>query len=105
IRRSLDVLNEMRMSRQSSFRFSNPRCECCAAMITQDERYLVQVLQNIRNHKLSAATSTAMLLCEGNDSRGFLQATRDFCATVWPDHQSHSARTQTPSKTCPSRVH
>lgn len=67
MRRALGVVQDMRLARKSSLRFSNPRCRCCAEMVTQDERYLVQLVQALRAGRTSQAASSAMLLCEGND--------------------------------------
>lgn len=66
MRRALAVIDEMRNARKSCFQFSNPRCQCCAAIVTADERHLLQMVQHARAGRTSRMMSSAMLLCEGN---------------------------------------
>lgn len=82
MRRSLAVVHEMRSSRRSMFRFSNPRCEGCAAIVTQDERYLLQMVQNARAGHSSRVASCAMLVCEGNATDRVIKAAYDFADLV-----------------------
>lgn len=82
MRRALAVVQEMRTSRRSTFRFSNPRCECCANVVTQDERHLLQLVQHARAGKRSHAASSAMLLCEGHDTADTILAAYQFAQAV-----------------------
>lgn len=82
MRRALAVVQEMRTSRRSTFRFSNPRCECCANVVTQDERHLLQLVQHARDGKRSHAASSAMLLCEGHDTADTISAAYQFAEAV-----------------------
>ncbi|MEL6100886.1 MAG: hypothetical protein AAFR68_06170 [Pseudomonadota bacterium] len=78
LRRCLAVVQDMRTTRRSVFRFSNPRCADCAAIVTQDERHLLQLVQHSRAGRKSHAASSAMLLCEGYDTDGVLRAASCF---------------------------
>ncbi|MEM9966897.1 MAG: hypothetical protein AAF755_02215 [Pseudomonadota bacterium] len=78
MRLTLGVVHEMRQARRSNFRFSNPQCHCCSGVLTQDERYLLQMVQAARQQRLSDLCSSAMLLCEGNETRKVIQAARAF---------------------------
>lgn len=78
MRLALAVCHEMRTSRRSVFRFSNPRCPCCAAIVTQDERYLMQLVQYAQEQNRSKVASTAMLLCEGNSTEGVIATAYAF---------------------------
>ena len=80
MRRLLTVVHEMRLARKSVMRFSNPTCPCCAEILTEEERHLVQTLQAVRDGRKSRAASSAMLLCEGHDTAEFLSAVARFCA-------------------------
>lgn len=82
MRRSLAVVHEMRTSRRSMFRFSNPRCQGCSAIVTQDERYLLQLIQNARAGHGSQVASSAMLLCEGNSTERVIAAAYGFADLV-----------------------
>lgn len=78
MRRSLAVVHEMRTSRCSAFRFSNPRCQKCSSIVTQDERYLLQMIQHARAGHGSLVASSAMLLCEGNPTERVIAAANRF---------------------------
>lgn len=82
MRRALAVVHEMRTSRRSMFRFSNPRCQGCSAIVTQDERYLLQMVQHARARRMSQVASSAMLLCEGNAIDRVVTAAQDFADIV-----------------------
>ena len=82
MRRALAVVQEMRTSRRSTFRFSNPLCACCAGIVTQDERHLLQLVQHARMGQRSGAASSAMLLCEGHATKELMLATHRFAETV-----------------------
>ncbi|MEM6890311.1 MAG: hypothetical protein AAF636_19575 [Pseudomonadota bacterium] len=82
MRRALSVVQEMRISRKSIFRFSNPRCQTCSAIVTQDEKYLLQLIQAVRKGQISQAASTAMLLCEGNTTEQLIAAAEAFVAEI-----------------------
>jgi hypothetical protein len=70
----LAVVHEIRTSRQSTLRFSNPHCLDCANIVTAAERHLVAILRDVRSRNMSGAMIHAMLLCEGNDTKGVLDA-------------------------------
>lgn len=80
VRRCLAVVHEMRSSRLSVFRFSNPRCKGCSAIVTRDERYLVQLIQHARAGNASMVASSAMLLCEGNSTDRVIAVAHGFAA-------------------------
>lgn len=82
MRRSLAVVQEMRTSRRSVFRYSNPRCQGCSPIVTQDERYLLQMIQYARAGRRSKVTSSAMLLCEGNAINRVVIAAEGFADIV-----------------------
>lgn len=69
------VVDAMRCSRQSGFRFSNPNCSNCAQYLCSDERLLVGTLSAVRRGQKSLAHANALLLCEGNDPVHFLEVT------------------------------
>lgn len=71
---ALRVVQTMRVTRRGCFHFSNPRCPCCAVIVTGDERHLVQMLQHARRGQHSRAAASALLLCEGRDAHDVLKA-------------------------------
>jgi len=78
MRRTLAVVHEMRTSRRSVFSYSNPRCPRCSNMATQDERHLLQMIQYARQGRHSMMVSSAMLLCEGQDTDRLIAAAKGF---------------------------
>ena len=82
MRRALAVVHEMRTSRNSTFRYSNPSCQGCSAIVTQDERYLLQMIQHARAGNGSRVASSAMLLCEGNSTDRVIAAAYEFAELV-----------------------
>mgnify|MGYP000321365439 CR=1 FL=1 len=64
----LNMVQQIRMSRRSTLRFSNPHCEYCTPFATEEERYLIQMLQTTRRGDLSTLYMSSMLLCEGHNT-------------------------------------
>ena len=61
------VVQGVRLSRRSTLAFSNPECVCCAAVLTEPERHLMQAMMAVRRGHIGIARTHAMLLCEGGD--------------------------------------
>lgn len=70
----LIALNDMRRSRVRTFTYTNPRCERCLQHVTDEERYLVSALRDIRRGNHGSAKTNCMLLCEGGDTSALLRA-------------------------------
>lgn len=64
--RMFTVLRAVRYSRRSMFCFNSPTCACCAQVVTEHERRLMQALQSIRCNYTGRAQTELMMLCEGN---------------------------------------
>ncbi|MEM8578323.1 MAG: hypothetical protein AAGF60_10760 [Pseudomonadota bacterium] len=73
------VVSELRESHQGVFPYFRTTDELAGQAVTQTERYLLETLRHIRNGNRSGAQTTAMLLCQGNASRGLLQALERLC--------------------------
>lgn len=87
----LAMVQAMRASRKSSFRFNNPYCPGCAQLLTEHERQFMGVFRGLRAGHLSEAQTHAMLLCEGHDTTAFLDRTASLVgllaqAPVAPDY-------------------
>ncbi len=66
------VIQQMRRSRRSCFRFSNPDCAGCAAQLCAHERLLLNTCRALARGRPDEAAAHAMILCEGNDTGPFL---------------------------------
>ena len=63
--RTLEVLQQVRMSRKSVFRFNSPTCPCCCQIVTEHERRFMLALDSTNSG--AAAKMELIMLCEGND--------------------------------------
>lgn len=70
----LMVVNTMRAARGSGFSYRDPNCETCREYITDEERYLIGTLHDVRQRNRSGARMNAMLLCQGEDDQAFMDA-------------------------------
>ncbi|WP_108258227.1 hypothetical protein [Mangrovicoccus ximenensis] len=70
----VEAVEAMCLSRRSVFRFSNPNCPGCAAKLTPHERQFMACLRHVRRGEPDLAARHAFLLCEGNDTRQFLDS-------------------------------
>ncbi|ETD82878.1 hypothetical protein ACTTAF_00440 [Rhodobacter capsulatus] len=68
------MLDRMGRSRRSMFRFSNPDCSGCAAVMTAHESLFLQIITLMWQRQSEKAERAAFLLCEANDISGLVQA-------------------------------
>lgn len=67
-----EMLDQMGRSRRSIFRFSNPDCRGCAAMMTAHETHFLQIISLVSRAETEKVERLAFLLCEANDATGLL---------------------------------
>lgn len=70
----LMVVNTMRAARVGGFSYRDPNCETCREYITDEERYLIGTLHDVRQRNRSGAKMNAMLLCQGEDDQAFMDS-------------------------------
>ena len=68
----LIVIHEVRVSRKSTLRFSNPHCVDCQNNVTAEERHFISMVRKMNSNRPEAAVTHAMLLCEGNQTTNLL---------------------------------
>lgn len=71
--RALRVVQALRGSRRSAFRFSNPVCPGCRGVATETERRLMTMVLRLGRGELAAARADALLLCEGGPTAPLLR--------------------------------
>ncbi len=81
----LSAIQSMREARKSEFKFNNADCEVCSKLLTEHERGLMNTIRCKVNGQDEAASAHAFILCEGNDSRQFLNSTLILAAVCFPD--------------------
>lgn len=93
----LSVVQAMRISRVSCFHFNNPGCKGCAAIISEHERQFMNTFMAVRAGRMGSAETHAMILCEGHDTRNFVQEMKALvdltCADAKPKCRSSDALT------------
>lgn len=77
----LKVLQAVRTERRTVFRFVNPCCENCAALLSDYERHLMRTISFVRKGDMTSAQMEALILCEGFDTRPTLQAVNELNVT------------------------
>jgi len=72
----LRLVQAMRASRRSAFRFSNPACPGCRGIVTETEARLLSLIDDMRHGRTSSAHANAMLLCEGGEAAAVMNEAR-----------------------------
>lgn len=78
----LDVVQELRAARGSVFRFSNPDCPGCSAILSEAERQLMGIITAQHRGMESTAHAHALMVCEGNDTSGLIAASSRLAVLV-----------------------
>lgn len=79
----LAVVQAMRTSRSSCFRFNNPDCRFCAAIVSEHERQFMNVFRAVRGGHIGPARTHAMILCEGNNTDAFIASMTVFAKETY----------------------
>jgi hypothetical protein len=96
---TLAMVQTMRRTRRSTFRFNAPDCPACAAHVTPQERAMMSALRATAQGRDEAARAHAAILCEGNDAADFLRAVRCLAdrALIPPMEQELGNQTRDPA--------
>lgn len=78
----LEMVQNLRLARRSTFHFSNPFCASCSRILTAHERLMMATFKAIAAGKPEVARGHAMLLCEGNDTDAYLRKTAHLAACL-----------------------
>jgi hypothetical protein len=96
--KTLQMLQDIRLSRRSPFNFNSPACPNCRRIITEHERRVLLVLKAINASLFGQARTELMMLFEGNDIDQALRAVMDlnrvirsYAAQASPLHAEHIA--------------
>lgn len=82
----LAAVQAMRMIRMSCFRFNNPTCPGCSAIMSEHERQFMNVFRAMRDGRPGLARTHAMLLCEGNDTDPLIDRMGELVLTTYGKH-------------------
>lgn len=78
----LSLVNALRQSRRSMFRFSNPACKVCREFVTEHEHLLLRIVMAMQSGNLIGARTSAIMLCEGHDENPLLKAVGNVVTLV-----------------------
>ena len=70
----------MAISRSETFRYSNPFCTGCAAVMTENERHLLSILHHSRRGSTGRAMTSALFLCDARPVAPLLDAAADLAS-------------------------
>lgn len=93
----LMAVNSMRSARSAGFSYRDPKCPTCREFITNEERYFVSALHDIRQRNRSGAKMNAMLLCQGADDQQFLDCMGRLAVLI-TENQAFGISTSTPDR-------
>lgn len=69
----MNVMRSLRLSRKSTFKFTNPACPCCCASLSEHELRLMTLFKTERQSDRTTRQTNAMILCEGANSSALLK--------------------------------
>ncbi|MFN6977169.1 MAG: hypothetical protein ACK4OP_03525 [Gemmobacter sp.] len=72
------VVQALRATRRSSFRFNPEGCACCRVWLTPDERRLVEMIGAVRAGRLGRAQALGQILCDGNPAENLIAMTEVY---------------------------
>ncbi|MDR7124759.1 hypothetical protein [Pseudotabrizicola sp. 4114] len=70
----------MAMSRSENFRYANPFCAGCAAVVTENELHLLSILHHSRRGATGRAMTYALFLCDARPVAALLDAAADLAS-------------------------
>lgn len=70
----LELLNALRKSRRTTFKFTNPFCPCCRASVSECEMRLLAIIKGKRTAQNQRVQMEAVILCEGFPAQKFLDS-------------------------------
>ncbi len=70
----LSVVQTMRQTRKTPFRFNTPGCALCSGYLTVSERVLMNAVRCAATARAEAAHAHASFMCDGNDVRALMRA-------------------------------
>lgn len=98
VRAVLAMVQDIRLSRRSTLRFSNPHCRHCAGVVTAEERHLVLMIRALASSATSKAQMNAMMLCEGNPTVGLIEAARRLVVLAAVESAQSRSAAEWPSR-------
>lgn len=78
----MNVMRALRSTRRTTFRFTNPACDCCSNTLSDHELHMMTLLQAERRGDGIARQTHAVILCEGEDPHMFLACMEELAVRL-----------------------
>lgn len=72
------LVQTLRSSRSTAFRFNSEGCACCRVWLTPEERQLMELVQALRQGRTGRARAVVQMLCEGAQGEELIAATQQY---------------------------
>jgi len=79
------LVQAVRISRQSVFRFNSEACAGCRQWVTPDERRIVELLDALRRGQMGRAQTLAQMLCDGRPDSDLVAVAHAYLRRHAPD--------------------
>jgi hypothetical protein len=79
------LVQVLRSTRQSMFRFNPDGCACCRVWLTPEERLLMEMLDHLRHGRTGRACTVAQLLCDGTPADDLIAMAEIYLRRHAPD--------------------
>ncbi len=72
------LVQTLRSSRSTAFRFNSEGCACCRVWLTTEERQMMELVQALRQGRTGRARAVVQMLCEGAQGEQLIAATEQY---------------------------
>jgi hypothetical protein len=79
------LVQTLRSSRSTAFRFNSEGCACCRGWLTPEERQMMELVQALRQRRTGRARTVVQILCEGAQGEQLIAATEYYLSRHAPE--------------------
>ena len=72
------LVQTLRSSRNTAFRFNSEGCACCRVWLTTEERQMMELVQALRQGRTGRVRAVVQMLCEGAQGEQLIAATEQY---------------------------
>lgn len=72
------LVQTLRSSRSTAFRFNSEGCACCRDWLTPEERQMMELVQALRQRRTGRARAVVQMLCEGASGEQLIAAIEQY---------------------------
>lgn len=79
------LVQTLRSSRSTAFRFNSEGCACCRVWLTPEERQMMELVQALRQRRTGRARTVVQMLCEGAQGEQLIAAIEQYLRQHAPE--------------------